>query len=360
MNNVTTHMTPILGRPDRNYGAHVPAVKSVMVLAGVSGLVRDAFGDSVLRQAKQAVMLDIEAIEGHECFIPQVMVTDFLWEIERRSKEVNLGLLAAPVLSVKNYGSWGKYILAADSLGEALARAATSLNFHSTGDRMQIVVDGAIVRICFVHATRGRRGYSHVASGTVSVVCSILRAYLGAGFLPHRVELDVPRPPTCTHFEDAFRCPVLFDAPTISICIDAPLLKRQAPARDPPALITIEDVARSLSQPVGLGSYLGVVAWHIRAQVQAGVVSIDSTARAMGTSVRTLQRILRRDNGVDFRELANAVRLRRAEELLRGTTVSITQIAMDFGYSSPANFSRAFRKASGLAPHEYRQKLLVK
>lgn len=353
-------MTPTLGRSHRNNGVHVPPVKSVMVLAGVSGLVRDAFGDTILRQAKQAVMLDIEAIERHECFIPQAMVTEFLWEIERRAKEVNIGLLAAPVLSLTNYGSWGRYVLAADSLGEALLRAASTLNYHSTGDSMQIVDDGRIARISFVNATRGRRGYSHVASGTVAVILSILRAYLGAGFVPRLIELDAPRPQTRTPFEDSFRCPVLFDAAAVTVCIDAALLKRQPPSRARPALVTIEDVARALSQPVGLGSFLGVVAWHIRAQVQAGVLSIDSTARAMGTSVRTLQRVLRRDNGVDFRELANAVRLRRAEELLRGTTVSITQIAMDFGYSSPANFSRAFRKASGLAPNEYRQQLLTK
>lgn len=336
-------------------------MKSVMVLAGVSGLVRSAFGDRILQQAKQAVMLDIEAIEHHECFVPQLVVTEFLWEIERRAKDANLGLLAAPYLSISSYGRWGKYVLAADSLGEALARAASSLAYHSTGDRMQMTIDGPIAKIRFATATHGRRGYAHVATGTAAVVLSLIRAYLGAGFIPYRIELDVPRPPTGTPFEDTFLCPVVFDAPAVSVCIDAALLKQAARAPAPTALITIEDVARALADPQGMASsYLGVVVSYLRAQVEAGAVSIDGTARAMGTSVRTLQRVLRRDNGVDFRELANVIRLRRAEELLRGTSVSITQIAMDFGYSSPANFSRAFRKACGLAPHEYRQKLLGK
>lgn len=331
-----------------------------MALAGVSRLVRDAFGDRILRQAKQAVMLDIEMIEHRECFIPQILVTEFLWEIERRAKDANLGLLAAPHLSVKSYGRWGAYVLAADSLGEALARAASSLSCHSTGDQMQMTIEGLVARISFITATRGRRGYLHVAIGTAAVVLSVLRAYLGAGFLPYRIELDVSRPPSGTPFEDTFLCPVVFDAPAVSVCIDVGLLTHAARASAPSALITIEDVTRAQSDPLGVSSYLGVVVSHIRAQVEAGGLSIDSTARAMGTSVRTLQRSLRRDNGVDFRELANVVRLRRAEELLRGTSVSITQIAMDFGYSSPANFSRAFRKGCGLAPHEYRQKLLTK
>ena len=97
-----------------------------------------------------------------------------------------------------------------------------------------------------------------------------------------------------------------------------------------------------------------MVVAHIRAQVQSGVVSIDSTARALGSSVRTLQRVLRRDSGSDFRELVNVIRMRRAKELLAGTNASITEIATEFGYSSPANFARAFRNAAGVAPHEYR------
>ena len=93
---------------------------------------------------------------------------------------------------------------------------------------------------------------------------------------------------------------------------------------------------------------------QIRAQVVTGNVSIDSTARALGTSVRTLQRMLHRDCGADFRELVNLIRMQRAKELLRGSGASITQISMEFGYSSPANFARAFRKAAGMAPHDFR------
>ena len=50
-------MTPLPGRAERNFGVQGPPVKSVMVLAGVSGMVRDAFGDRILRQAKQAVQV---------------------------------------------------------------------------------------------------------------------------------------------------------------------------------------------------------------------------------------------------------------------------------------------------------------
>ena len=131
------------------------------------------------------------------------------------------------------------------------------------------------------------------------------------------------------------------------------------PTPVPPNRVAGVHVPAAESDAGRQADYLAAVISHIRVQMQVGAVSIDSTAKAMGTSVRTLQRVLRRDGGVSFRELSNTARLRRAEDLLRGTAVSITQIAMESGYSTPANFSRAFRKASGVAPHEYRQEALA-
>jgi len=73
----------------------------------------------------------------------------------------------------------------------------------------------------------------------------------------------------------------------------------------------------------------------------------------MDTSILSLQRTLNGE-GTDFRTFVNVARAVRAHELLRHTNVSITQIAAELGYSTPANFSRAFRKATGLNPSALR------
>ena len=99
-----------------------------------------------------------------------------------------------------------------------------------------------------------------------------------------------------------------------------------------------------------------VVQEHIRAQVLTGSVSIDRAAQSIDTSVRTLQRELNRA-GTDFRSLASVARIRRATELLRHTNGSITRVSAELGYSSPANFARAFRKATGNGPREFRSNM---
>ncbi|MFC5607674.1 helix-turn-helix transcriptional regulator [Variovorax soli] len=355
MNQGATHFTPgPRVRLPHVAAATLAPVISATAIAGVSALVRHSFGEKILRQAKQAVMLDIELLEGHECFIPQATMVDFLWEVERRSGEINFGLVVASEQSLSEYGLWGEYLLAAETLGGALGRAVSALRYHSRGDRMHVAVEAGIARVSFFNAMRGRPGYLHVANGTASVILSMLHAYLPPDLRPQWVELDIPRPATTALFEDVYGCPVRFDADAVTLCFDARLLACRSKERPASRLVTIEDVARGLGEADHLDSFQGVLIAQIRAQVVTGTVSIDSTARALDTSVRTLQRMLRRDCGADFRELVNGVRMQRAKELLRSSTASITRIATDFGYSSPANFARAFRKATGLAPHEFR------
>lgn len=351
MNPPTTHFAPSAprGRLD------APPVISVTAMAGVSAMVRHAFGEKVLRQAKQAAMLDIELIEHHDCFIPQATMTGFLKEIERRAGEPHLGLLVAPHLSVTRYGRWGEYVLAADTLRTAIDRAVSTLGYHSTGDRMESSVDRGTARLSYFNAARGWPGYVHVACGSAGVMLSLFRSYLASNWLPRHVELDIPRPREASLFEEAFACPVVFDASAVSICFDAHWLNGPASRRPSMRLVTIEDVARSRAGPASLDNFPAVVTAQVWAQVLAGEGSIDSAARALDTSVRSLQRALHH-HGTDFRELVNVVRVQRAKELLGGSQASITEISTELGYSAPANFARAFRKATGAAPQDFRRK----
>jgi AraC-like DNA-binding protein len=301
-------------------------------------------------------MLEIERIEDLDCFIPNATMTGFLTEVERRTGEAHLGLMLAPHLTLASYGCWGEYVLGGETLGAAVARAVAAGGYHSRGDRTLLTVDGAAARLAYLSAARGRPGYPHVAVGAVGVILSLCRAYAGPGWRPLSIELDIARPRAAGRFEEAFLCPVRFDAPAAAVAFAGSLLDAGRRPGPRARLLTIEDVARARLDPVSRDGLMGAVSAQIRAQVLAGSVSLDGAARALDLSVRTLQRALNR-NGTDFRSLANAIRARRAAELLRGTRASVTEISYELGYSTPANFARAFRNATGLAPDAFRRSL---
>lgn len=331
----------------------VPVI-SVTALAGVPGFVRQAFGDKLLRQANRAAMLDIEAIEDRDCYIPHVTMSTFAGALARLAGEEYFGLLLAPHLTIASYGCWGEYVLGAATLGDAIRRAGATIGFHSRGDALSLNVAGALARLSYASAARGLDGYAQIACGAAGVVVSLLRSFLPAGAPLESVELDLPKPRRPGTFEDVFGCPVLFARPSVTISFDAGWLDAGRPQRGEPALITVEDLARARVDCAKLAGLRDVLAEQIWSQVLAGKVSIESAARSLDTSVRTLQRELNRE-GTDFRSLANLVRSRRALELLRHPDVSVTQISGLLGYSAPAHFARALRKATGLGPQEYRR-----
>ena len=356
----TNHFAPTPSKlPPANSRFDSVPVISVTALAGIPGFVRTAFGDKLLRQANRAAMLDIEAIEDRDCFIPHVTMTTFVDAVARLAGEEHLGLLLAPHLTIANYGCWGAYVLGAPTLGDAIRRAAATIGFHSRGDALSLLVSEGQARLSYTSAAKGLDGYGQVACGAAGVVVSVCRAFLPFHVPLRSVELDIPRQRRPGSFEDAFGCPVLFDKPTVTISFDAAWLTAGRPPRDEHAPITVDDLARARVDCSKLAGLRDVLAEQIWSQVLSGKVSIESAARSLDTSVRTLQRELHRQ-GTDFRTLANLVRSQRALELLRHSDVSVARISGSLGYSAPSHFSRALRKATGLGPREFRRLVSVK
>ncbi len=336
--------------------ADIPVISS-HVLHGMPAFVRREMGAKALLQANRAVGFDLELAEGENCFIPHVAVIGFVDATARAAGEANLGVLIVPMMNIANYGSFGRYVFGADTLGQAIERSIAGLVYHSTDDRMSVAIVGDEVRYSYVFALAGRTGYGYgnIACAAAGVLLSLFRAYLPPDWRPLRIELDTNRPSQAGLFEDVFQCPVLFNAPAVTIVTQRHHLSA-APRRAAWPIVTIEDVARD-RRGGAPRELLDVVMEQIRAQVLTGSVSIDGAARSIDISVRTLQRELNRA-GSDFRSLASAARAQRAIELLRHTSGSITRVSAELGYSSPANFARAFRKLSGSGPRDFRSNMV--
>ncbi len=81
---------------------------------------------------------------------------------------------------------------------------------------------------------------------------------------------------------------------------------------------------------------------------------LDDVARVAGMSASALQRLFRAAHGQSVLEFARARRLHRAREALVAGRVTVTEAALEAGYSSPANFATAFKRQFGVSPKEVR------
>jgi AraC-like DNA-binding protein len=58
--------------------------------------------------------------------------------------------------------------------------------------------------------------------------------------------------------------------------------------------------------------------------------------------------------GLSFSKFVNETRISNACLLLHSTEYSISEIALDSGFSNLSNFNRLFRQSKGMAPSKYR------
>ncbi|MHA7777224.1 AraC family transcriptional regulator [Roseibium sp. M-1] len=335
-------------------GRNSPTLVCVTALTGVPDWVRETFGERVLEAANSAALIDIGRIEDLDCFIPHFALSAFAETVARRAGISNLGLLLAPELSFESYGKWSSYVLGAATLGSAIRRAEATIGYHSQGDRLSLSIIGEKARFTYSSAARGLAGYHHDAVGTIGVMMSICRYYISETWQPVRIELDIMKPASgSADFNDCFQCPVLFGCAELAVVFDKQALESKGSGHGPVPPTTIEDLARARLEPATREDLIGAICTQIRTQVLAGSVSLTQTAQALDISNRTLQRELNRA-GLGYRDLAGKLRIERAAELLKDDRLSVAQIASTLGYSNSAHLSRAFRRASGMQPSEFR------
>jgi transcriptional regulator GlxA family with amidase domain len=82
----------------------------------------------------------------------------------------------------------------------------------------------------------------------------------------------------------------------------------------------------------------------------------ERLASLAGVSLRQLERSFHSQLGRGVHEHYLALRLGRARQLLRETSLSILEVALAAGFASASQFSRAFRRAFEFSPREARQR----
>ncbi|MBQ6946955.1 MAG: helix-turn-helix transcriptional regulator [Clostridia bacterium] len=85
-------------------------------------------------------------------------------------------------------------------------------------------------------------------------------------------------------------------------------------------------------------------------------ITLRSLADVMGYEYHYLSRCFHKQLGLNFKEYVNLFRFRKAQQLL-AQNKSVTEVAMESGFSSLRTFHMTFSRLAGCSPTEYRKKL---
>ncbi|TFL13850.1 AraC family transcriptional regulator [Pusillimonas caeni] len=96
--------------------------------------------------------------------------------------------------------------------------------------------------------------------------------------------------------------------------------------------------------------------WHIKKHI-ADISSVSDLSLHMGRSEKDINKAFISHLGLTAFSYIRAHRIDAAKAELVRTRLPIAQIALDVGYSSPANFSTAFKSIVGMSPAQYRREV---
>lgn len=95
---------------------------------------------------------------------------------------------------------------------------------------------------------------------------------------------------------------------------------------------------------------------HVRGQL-AEEISVEALAGLVELSPFHFSRVFKNTTGMSPLQFVTRERITRAQQLIRETSRSLIEIALEVGYSSPSHFAHVFRKIVGVTPTEFRSAL---
>lgn len=87
-------------------------------------------------------------------------------------------------------------------------------------------------------------------------------------------------------------------------------------------------------------------------------LTLNEVAEHVYVSQWHLSKILNKHTGQSYSEILNTIRIKRAQELLRDSSLRIGDVAVKVGFFDMPHFSRVFKKIVGMSAQEYRNKIL--
>lgn len=85
-------------------------------------------------------------------------------------------------------------------------------------------------------------------------------------------------------------------------------------------------------------------------------LSLIDVSSQIGVSPNYLSALLKKENGITFKDLLTKKRIEKAQELLLTSSMKIREIAETCGYNDQHYFSYCFKKYTGMSPNACRRK----
>lgn len=249
-----------------------------------------------------------------------------------------------------SFGELGEAILKAPTLGAALLTFSRFLRLIQDTSELMLEVEDDTAVLSYRILDPDIWPRQQDAEFTLSIIHTLIDACVGGTW--HPAALTFEHSPCCTEqcWSERIGVECAFGHDTNSIAIPVAMLNAPMPAPDRTTWCRHADllghalIARNRARPLSARVASALLASFGRTPADQLAI-----AKSLGMSCRTMHRRLEAE-GTKYSEVLADCRLRVARSSIIQGRKTLTQIALDLGYSDQSAFCRAFKQCCGLTP----------
>lgn len=270
------------------------------------------------------------------------------------SGEPLLGLVIGRYYTLETYGLLGYAFLSAQTLRQALqfARKFSLLSF--TWFQLGFAINGREATVSLApRAPVPPDLLQYYVDRDAAAVCLAGDMALDEPLPLSRVSLMHSEHALRRRYEQHFGCEVALGCERTQIVFDAGLLERPMPMRDAEASSLCQQQCQRLLARLKHSSGFVAEVRHLVLARPGFFPDINYVAEKLKVSTRTLRRRLA-DEGSSYQQILDEMRYRLARDYLAESALTVEDISVLLGYSTPGNFSAAFKRWHGRSPRQFR------
>lgn len=303
-----------------------------------------------------AARISLDRLHHPDATLRLSQVEALLAEVAQLTGRTDLAIDVGKVLKLSSHSLVGYGMLTSPNADYALRLVSRffrlvmptfRMRYRANGEQAELVFQPTVTMssLCFQF---------HIEAVAIAAHCEV-RELLDGRVPDYDVYFSIAQPQHAARYAEfpEMRCRFGWEsAPGLRMRLATDMGARPLAMSDPNSLKMAETRCAALVRSaVDRGTVSDWVVMMLRESAD-GMPTIVELAHTLNLSPRTLDRYLLRE-GVRFRDLSGKIRHERACGLLKAGELSVSQIAFELGYTDAANFTRAFRRASGVSPSRF-------
>ena len=272
----------------------------------------------------------------------------------KETKNPNIGLHFGHGFKPEQLGMIGYAAISSPTLASGLKSMENYFPAHQGRTSFSLFQDDGIMWLQYHILDPRIKNKRQDAELSLGMFCNIFKAAHGQEWAPLEIRFEHTEPEDAAEHEKLFNSKVLFGRRTNAIAFKKSNLDIRMPGNDPYLLSMVraflEGRCTQISNPIDLAT---IVRNEVTMQLGTSIPSLNEVASILGMTDKNFQKKLR-INGLSFPEILRAARHELALHYMDDPEMSLTDIALNLGYSELSAFSRAFRNWTGMSPQSFR------